>query len=214
MRVRKDFNRQEGTKSSRLIVIAAEGRCTENIYFEAMKASLCTSGVHVEILHRDSNDSSPENVYNQIRDFINEYNIYDDDQLWVVVDRDEWSVKMLTSIARYCMQNSNLNFCLSNPCFELWLLLHLEDVNNYPESQKKMLAANRKKSKRGNTWLKRKLKALLGSYSESKYDADSLLVNVEHAISRAEILDTNPKDRWPQTIGTRVHLLAKSIMGR
>lgn len=37
MRQRKDFQRIEGVKSSRLIVIAAEGRATENIYFEAMR---------------------------------------------------------------------------------------------------------------------------------------------------------------------------------
>lgn len=40
MRQRKDFQRIEGVKSSRLIVIAAEGRATENIYFEAMRQEL------------------------------------------------------------------------------------------------------------------------------------------------------------------------------
>lgn len=60
MRKRKDFKRREGVKSARLVVIAAEGRNTENIYFESMKVSLCASDVHVEVLHRDSNESSPE----------------------------------------------------------------------------------------------------------------------------------------------------------
>lgn len=36
MRQRKDFKRLEGTRSARLIVIAAEGRNTENIYFEVL----------------------------------------------------------------------------------------------------------------------------------------------------------------------------------
>ena len=70
MRKRKDFKRREGVKSARLVVIAAEGRNTENIYFESMKVSLCASDVHVEVLHRDSNESSPENVYEQIRKFM------------------------------------------------------------------------------------------------------------------------------------------------
>lgn len=43
MRQRRDFERPEGVKSARLIVIAAEGLKTENIYFEAMKASLCST---------------------------------------------------------------------------------------------------------------------------------------------------------------------------
>ena len=75
MRKRREFVRPEGLKSARLIVIAAEGRNTENIYFEAMKVSMCDPSVHVEVLHRDDDDSSPENVYGQIRDFMSEYNI-------------------------------------------------------------------------------------------------------------------------------------------
>lgn len=126
MRKRKDFKRREGVKSARLVVIAAEGRNTENIYFESMKVSLCASDVHVEVLHRDSNESSPENVYEQIRKFMSEYNIEDDDQLWIVVDKDKWKDKMLSAVAQYCTQNDNLRFCVSNPCFELWLLLHIQ----------------------------------------------------------------------------------------
>lgn len=52
MRKRKSFERQEGIKSGRLVVIAAEGKDTENIYFEEMKASMHASGVHVEVLRR------------------------------------------------------------------------------------------------------------------------------------------------------------------
>ena len=91
MRQRRDFERPEGVKSARLIVIAAEGRDTENIYFEAMKLSMCASNVQVEVLHRDDDGSSPENVLNQILGFMKEYNIEEDDQLWVVVDRDKWT---------------------------------------------------------------------------------------------------------------------------
>lgn len=212
MRQRRDFERPEGVKSARLIVIAAEGRDTENIYFEAMKASLCASGVHVEVLHRNNNDSSPENVFRQIIDFKNEYNIEEDDQLWVVVDRDKWTPKMLSSVARYCAQNDNLYFCVSNPCFELWLLLHLEDVSSYDTESMNELAANKKNSKHGESWLKNRMKTLMGHYHESDYEALTLLPNINLAIDRAEGLDLRPVDRWPQSVGTRVYLLARSIM--
>ena len=98
---------------------------------------------------------------------------------------------MLADIAQLCQQNSNLRFCMSNPCFELWLILHLEDIEDYSEEDKKNLFENPRLSTHG-TW--------------TKY--------VEEAICRAEKLDINPKDRWPQTTGTRVYLLAKSIMDR
>jgi len=47
---------------------------------------------------------------------------------------------------------------------------------------------------------------LLGRYSESNYDAYRLLPTISDAINRASLLDTNPADRWPQDIGTRVYL--------
>lgn len=213
MRKRKDFERPEGIKSARLVVIAAEGRNTENIYFESMKSTLCASDVHVEVLHRDSNNSSPENVYEQIRWFMTEYNLTDDDQLWIVVDKDKWKDKMLSSVAQHCAQNNNLRFCVSNPCFELWLLLHIEDVASYSKEQMKELAMNKKVNSQ-DTWLKKRMKELTGHYRESDYDAMALLPHIDTAMERAEKLDISPTNRWPQDIGTRVYLLTRSIMGK
>lgn len=214
MRQRREFERPEGKKSARLVVIAAEGNMTENIYFEAMKRKRQASNVHVEILHRDRHTSSPVAMYDQLRHFKQEYNIAEDDQLWVVVDRDKWDVKMMKSVAQYCNSNSHLNFCVSNPCFELWLLLHIEDISVYTPEELSRMKANKKSSKWGTTFLKRRLRGLLGSYQESHYDAETLVETVDDAISRAEALDVNKLDRWPQSLGTRVYLLAKSIMNR
>lgn len=213
MRIRKEFERPEGKKSARLVIIAAEGKETENIYFEAMKKLRQASNVHVEILHRDENASSPVIVYEQIQHFKQEYRIEDDDQLWVVVDRDKWSVKTLKSVAQYCYRDSHLNFCVSNPCFELWLLLHLENVLTLSEDIKDKMRSNKKSSKRGKTFLKKRLSDKLGSYQESSYDAERLISTVDDAISRADALDANKQDRWPQGLGTRVYLLAKNIIG-
>lgn len=213
MRIRKEFVRLEGNRSARLVVIAAEGRFTEGIYFEALRDTLRASNVHVEILNRDDGNSSPENVLAQLQDFKKEYNIEDDDQLWLVVDRDRWTAKSIASVARFCHQDANMNFCLSNPCFELWLLLHLEDVNTYTLETLQALYSNGKRSRWGSTWLKQKVRDLMGSYHESNYDAAALLPNVHLAIDRGARLDTNPNDRWPQGVGTRVYLLAKTIMG-
>ena len=210
MRKRKDFVRLEGVRSARLVVIASEGRCTESIYFAAVKDKLRAPNVHVEILSRDSNESSPESVHAQIADFMRQYNIEDDDELWLVIDRDRWHERMLSQVAQLCTQNTHLNFCMSNPCFELWLLLHLEDVRKYDEQTATELAENRK-NKAGVTWLKKRMRDLLGSYSESSYDATTLLPHVPAAMEIARDLDVNPADRWPQTIGTRVYKLMESI---
>jgi hypothetical protein len=213
MRKRKDFKRIEGVKSSRLIVIAAEGRATENIYFEAMRQEFCASNVQLVVLNREDDNSSPANVHRQLKAFLDEYNIQDDDQLWVVIDRDDWKEKMLAEVAQLCQQNDNLRFCMSNPCFELWLILHLEDVAAYSDEEKLSLLENSRLSTHG-TWTKYRLRQLMCQYQEADYNPYQLLPHISIAIGRAELLDTNPKDRWPQGIGTRVYLLAKSIMNK
>lgn len=73
---------------------------------------------------------------------------------------------------------------------------------------------NRRKSKNADPYLKVRLRQKIGSYRESDYDVTSLIEYVEVAIERAKALDKNPDDRWPQTLGTRVYLLAGSIMNR
>ena len=213
MRKRKDFVRLEGVRSARLVVIAGEGRYTESIYFNAVKNELRAPNVHVEVLDRNSDESSPESVHRQVADFMRQYNIEDDDELWLVIDRDRWQERMLSQVAQLCAQNSHLHFCMSNPCFELWLLLHLEDVDQYDDETKNALLRN-KKNKSGVTWLKKRMKDLLGSYAESNYDALSLIPYTSVAMDRARRLDNNPQDRWPQSIGSRVYLLMESITGQ
>ena len=163
MRKRKSFERPEGVKSGRLVVIAAEGKETENIYFEQMKVSFHASGVQIEILRRDTNESSPEHVYRQIQDFAAKYDMDEDDQLWAVVDKDQWTEQMLSGVAQKCSQNERYFFCVSNPCFELWLILHLEDVAQYAEEDRKSLSENKKIKRNGDTWTKKRLRELMAA---------------------------------------------------
>jgi len=59
-----------------------------------------------------------------------------------------------------------------------------------------------------------KFRKLTGAYQDSNYDASKFIPYVETAIYRAKSLENNPQDRWPQTLGTRVYLLAESVMNR
>ena len=69
MRIRKNFERPEGKKSARLVVIASEGRKTEQIYFEALKEKMEASNVHVVVLSKDeenNSDPDPNSVYRKL----------------------------------------------------------------------------------------------------------------------------------------------------
>ena len=95
----KNFKRTEGIRSGRLFVIATEGKDTERIYFEALRNKIQMSQIKLEILSSENNESAPNKVYDRLTDYQNKYDIEDDDQLWLVIDKDRWTDKMLSDIA-------------------------------------------------------------------------------------------------------------------
>lgn len=209
--------RREAFRDARLIVIASEGKDTERIYFKALAKEYTNPRVHVHILKRseeEKNNSSPEHVLEQLNEYKCQYELEADDELWLVTDKDHWTEAMLSRVATECMQDVSMHMALSNPCFELWLLLHLVDVASLTPEEQKLWIENRRKSKSSNPYLKVLLRQKMGSYHESAYDVLTLIQHVEVAIERARLLDKNPADRWPQTLGTRVYLLAESVMNR
>ena len=209
--------RREAFRDARLIVIASEGKDTERIYFKALAKEYTNPRVHVHVLERsenEQNNSSPEHVLKQLNDYKSQYELEADDELWLVVDKDRWTEAMLSRVATECSQEVAMHMALSNPCFELWLLLHMEDALSLPPEEQKQWMENRRKSKNADPYLKVRLRQKMGSYHESSYDALTLIAHIENAIERARALDKNPTDRWPQTLGTRVYLLAESVMNR
>lgn len=209
--------RREAFRDARLIVIASEGKDTERIYFKALAKEYTNPRVHVHILERsedEQNNSSPEHVLKQLKDYKGHYELESDDELWLVVDRDRWTEAMLSRVATECAQDNFMHVALSNPCIELWLLLHLVDATLLTSEEAQLWMENRRKSKNSDPYLKVRLRQEMGSYHESSYDAKMLIEHVDVAIARAEALDKNPADRWPQTLGTRVYLLAESVMNR
>ena len=209
--------RREAFRDARLIVIASEGKDTERIYFKALAKEYTNPRVHVHILERseaEQNNSSPEHVLKQLNDYKEQYALEADDELWLVIDKDRWTEAMLSRVATECSQEVAMHMALSNPCFELWLLLHLEDASSLTPEEQMLWLENRRKSKNADPYLKVRLRQKMGSYHESSYDAKMLIEHVEVAIARAKALDKNPADRWPQTLGTRVYLLAESVMNR
>ena len=62
--------------------------------------------------------------------------------------------------------------------------------------------------------LEEELISLVGSYNKSNFDTSQFLPHVEIAIERARSLDKYPEHRWPNSLGTRVYLLAENIVNR
>ncbi len=52
----------------------------------------------------------------------------EEDTLWSVFDVDRWPVKNLSLVCHQARQKK-YSLAISNPCFEVWLCLHLGDLN-------------------------------------------------------------------------------------
>jgi hypothetical protein len=197
--IQRSFKRTSGYRDAKLIVIATEGENTEPVYFGGLIEEYHHPSIHVEILERSVTASAPAHVQRELDKFNREYRLVDGDELWMVVDRDRWTEAHLASVAQRCIQKS-YNLAVSNPCFELWLLLHIEDpslANIQPLSC---------------TQISDRIREILGTYNKSNLDITAFIPTVASAIERARIFDTNPGDRWPQQAGTSVYRLAAKII--
>jgi hypothetical protein len=206
-------SRRSGFRDAKLIIIATEGMQTERIYFEDMASPryYYNPRIHVNVLEPEGTASSPEHVLQRLRQFRKQYHLNRYDELWLVVDRDRWPEAMLATVSARCQQ-ANYFMAVSNPCFELWLLLHLQSLNQYPDEFLHAFLVNLREGNR--TRLESELVSLLGAYNKSHPDTSQFLPYVETAIQRARALDRHPEHRWPNDLGTRAYLLAERIMNR
>jgi hypothetical protein len=214
--------RKPQTKDYRkFFVIAAEGQDTERIYFESLQVWLKTHLqqnlqnpiVKIEFLKREENDknnSAAGNVIKQLDAYKKFYAVDEQDELWLVLDRDRqnFKIKNLAEIVQQCKQK-NYELAITNPCFEFWLLLHLTDFKNYDEQD---LLGNEPKTKNSKRFLEAELTKLLGSYGKSSYQAMKLIESIDFAINQAQELDLQGSETWHENrIGTRLHILVGNI---
>ena len=119
-------------------------------------------------------------------DILNNYEITFDkeiDYLCLVVDRDPESFTefQFDDVLKTCKQN-NFEFLISNPNFELWLLLHFDDIHDLDNEK---LLKNEKinpGSKSSIRFIPNELRKCLGTYKKSRYDVTLLIKNINKAI--------------------------------
>ena len=213
-RERKEFVRASFIRDvQRLFVIASEGQKTEVKYFEEFRSPRYYNNqlIYLEVIKRLTSQSSPSNIIKQLNKFKLEFRLREGDSLWMIIDRDKqsWSSREIADVARLCVQKK-YGFALTNPCFELWLLLHRKDLNDYSDIERQELLSNRKSGNR--TKLELELLSICGSYNKSNLKVDDYLPFINDAIERAEALVQNQRERWPSGLGSHVFKLVKQLL--
>jgi hypothetical protein len=206
------IRRGGGQRDARLFVIAAEGSVTEKQYFEGLRDREVVDPrrVHIEVIPAgDGTRSAPQHVVARLDEYRQRYQLNDTlDQLWLVIDIDHWSAPDHVSSLIQAIQEAlkkGYSVAVSNPCFELWLLLHFtEDVSEIRVKEEPRASCGR---------CIERLRQLCGSYDKGKLQVERFTRElVAAAVDRARALDVTPQDRWPQAAGTHVYRLADELL--
>jgi hypothetical protein len=184
-------------RDASLIVIASEDTHAVERYFGRFRPRR----VKFRILPTEEGRSSPQAILDRLDAYRNEFQIGGDDELWYCGDTDHWitgnHLPNLHRVLSHC-HHQDYFVALSNPCFELWLLLHFEEPPDLPLNC---------------TAVRERLRAVAGGYSKPNGCVAKITEeHVRHAIARAELADTAPS--VPNNPSTRVHRIVKSMADR
>ena len=204
MRIRRSLQRKSGFRDARLIVIATEGSVTEVQYFNQLQEQevLSPFRFQIKVIPPKENKSAPNHIIKSLTFYKKQFQIKADDELWMVIDRDRWNVNMISDIISQCKQKG-IGLCISNPCFELWLILHFEDLSKISSDMRGKLLINKKVN--GRTESKRYISELMGN--KNLNDFTSLFHNLNLAINNAKLLSQSPKFNIVDHLGSDVHFI-------
>lgn len=195
--------------------IACEGKKTEYRYFKGIIENRTDIGINplIEIIsiNHDSNTSSnPLRIYQDaIKAVKGASNFLGGDELCIIVDRDRnsFSENQYDQLLQ-AETNKEIRFCISNPCFEFWLLLHFSNCSEYSQTD---ILNNLKDGNR--TYIEKCfMKKLGGSYNKSRlYFEDNFKLRIRCAISNSKSFKTSSVDLKNQ-IGTNIGLLIEGML--
>lgn len=106
--------------------IGAEGQ-TERDYFTGR--SFQSSNVAVRFPGKRSSQTSPGNVLKRFTRDLAKQTVRSGDELWLVVDTDEWTQRDFDELLRWMREDDARHLAVSNPKFELFLVMHFEPAN-------------------------------------------------------------------------------------
>ena len=197
-----------------LFLIVCEDEKTERVYFEGFKAKIPEETIYLKAVGTGLDSKGVVERAIKERDLLSQEAKKDVDALWVVFDKDD-ADKSPGKRARYTeafaiAQTSNLRIAYSNEVFEIWLLLHLIELD--PEKQlprkgvydliQENIRANKEYAQfeyvHGDTHVLDILKKI-GDENKAIERAARLLVGQKGK----EPIDANPS--------TKVHLLVKEL---
>lgn len=210
--------REGGFKEAeKLFILSYEGKVSEKKYFEDLRVSelFNDSGliVIISLKRPTGRGSDPISVKKLLQKAKREFRFKETDEFWLIIDRDNWESihnYNFDSLIADCKAENNFHLAMSNPCFEIWLILHLKDVAEFSDDEIEKILANKKISTSKNH-IDKVLGDIQGRGYNKRPNPRVFLPKTQIAIGRAKELDIPGKD-YPKKIGTHVYKLVEKII--
>jgi hypothetical protein len=193
---RHDLRRSTSTRvPERRILIVCEGKITEPQYLGGVRSTYRLPAVKIEGAHPDPLELVQSAVKKRDAVTVDPY-----DEVWCVFDV-EYPVGNHVQEAIALAQDEGFFLANSNPCFELWLILHYRECASHMSTSAACSMADR-----------------LDGYSNKHVDFSKFSDNVDAAIKRSVRLDVMhagdgkicPDDNPSSRIGDLVSNLIRS----
>lgn len=195
------YKRNEPFRDASLFIIACEGKKREVEYFETLVKG--SKSLQVKVLGpvgEEEGKSAPRYVLDRAASYEEEAGLINDkdwgDKLFLVLDVDRWEYEHLREVSEHCKEREDWEVVISNPCFEVWLHLHMKSF----ESDEKIAC--------------QKLKTLLDGLTPGGYNIEHYLEKVKDAVSRAREIDKDPQHFYPDIMTTKVYQMVEQILKR
>ncbi len=175
-------------------MVATEGARTEPIYLDQFQPGR-EGSFRLKLLKNHNHKSRPLDVLQRLIEHERCKLEGPNTEYWAVIDHDAWSAAELDEVSREIAKHENYHLALSNPCFELWLWLHLKPNRPFADRHD----------------CQRSLCREWPEYAKGDYDASKLMPLVLQACERAKELDTEPDAKWPDEQATWVYRLVERL---
>lgn len=136
------------------------------------------------------------------------------DRICMIVDRDKHSFNenQYNEVVHDCKKN-NIDFYITNPCFEFWLYMHFETAGKLCSADKKLISDNNRLNKK-RTYIEdvliKEFEKHNKKYNKNRYDAEWLLKSINTAIIN-EAKFCEDTEKLKDEIGSNIGMLIKEL---
>ena len=170
----------------KIILIVCEGE-TEKKYFNTFRTRYRNNNIKIHTDFILQNDSINLIKFTKTkRSLVKDFDANEKDCAWCVFDVDNNTDKVLKKVNDFA-KKANIEIALSNPCIELWFLLHYKEVHSQISVQDSLS----------------KLKEFIPNYKKGKIDYTILSKNTQKAISNAKKLNKTHEKNQIDLITTK-----------